>query len=117
MQAWWPNEVVENWTQQEPAWFMSALLSYWAVFGAFYRVLRRLPAAALWPTLAALWACSWYVWADCALHGWVTSKDVTDGPRGYFYGYHPLAYLLLTEPRWSGRAQPPPLIRLLERSS
>ena len=58
VQAWWPNEVVENWTQQEPAWFMSALLSYWAVFGAFYRARAgcRPPRPG---HAAALWACSW----------------------------------------------------------
>ena len=51
VQSWWATQAMSFWQQQEPAWFMSALLFYWAIFNASYRVLRRLPSMALWPAM------------------------------------------------------------------
>ena len=51
VQSWWATQAMSFWQQQEPAWFMSALLFYWAIFNVSYRVLRRLPSMALWPAM------------------------------------------------------------------
>ena len=51
VQSWWATQAMTFWQQQEPAWFMSALLFYWAIFNVSYRVLRRLPSMALWPAM------------------------------------------------------------------